>query len=69
MEVILLMNGKTIIQSIQNKLFRCCSNTPNFEITYENGKKWLVCFSCYKQKIWNRFIKSKRSLNKKCDAS
>ena len=53
------MNGKTIIQSIQNKLFRCCSNTPNFEITYENGKKWLVCSSCFKSKPWNRFIKTK----------
>ena len=60
MEVILLMNGKTIIQSIQNKLFRCCSNTPNFEITYENGKKWLVCKSCFKLEHWSRYIISKK---------
>ena len=65
MEVILLMNGKTIIQSIQNKLFRCCSNTPNFEIIYENGKKWLVCSSCFKSKPWNRFIKSKVEIDLK----
>ena len=65
MEVHYPMIDSPIFKSIQKGILRCCSSQSKFQITYLNGKTWLVCSSCFKLKIWNRFIKSKTNLSKK----
>ena len=42
----------------------CCNNKQIYEITYNLGKKWLVCHECLEIECFNSDIKEKMRISK-----
>lgn len=49
----------SLIKTLVERVGRCCSNKPIYEITYIMGSKWIVCNSCYDLEEFQHGIKEK----------
>jgi len=48
------------LETIENNVEQCCSNTPIYEISYEHiSRKWLVCNQCLELDFFKTNIKEK----------
>ena len=47
------------LNALKCDLGSCCSNKPNYLITYRIGTKWLVCNECLEVECFNSGILTK----------
>jgi len=46
-----------------NVKLHCCDEDPIFEIDYEVGTSYLVCYTCLKKDYFVRGIRTKKEIN------
>ena len=60
-----LSNKETGYSVINNshELKKCCSDSPQFLITYLNDSTWTLCKDCFNENYFSQNIKTKRTLS------